>query len=406
VSGAPPDLPDWSLLREWLETAGERPQEWRTAGLWALNMLERELGTRWPERTWIKFDRLPGVVVMASSQVFAFAELIELALRLNLLKEAVGYDRLTKRLKRNIAPSELAHLRVQLEVAGLAKRAGWLVTFEPEISSSNRSADLLLRRDDEELLIECAAMVRSDAAVAADQWMQTVTDRLRPLNGNLSVGVVASFSEHLSDEETTSFLATVNAAALFVSRGGVMPPLRARGATVELQADGGVYSITGPSESIDHAAKLRSLLAEKAEQTHGKTPAWICVHSLAGLFWGTDWARRPIEAKLQALSDIVTEALASHPHVVGAAISNGAALVDMRTGRDEATLDTGSMAVQQPVPPIKHREVYVVPTLTDAPGLSFLTSAYRDERSWLDWALARQDLPSVDAIFAGYSPEA
>jgi hypothetical protein len=249
------------------------------------------------------------------------------------------------------------------------------------------------------MLVECAAMVRSDAAVAADHWIHAVSSRLHSLSANYSVGVTASFAEHLSDEETDSLFATVDAAAAFVSKGGVMPAIRAEGATVGLSVNDGV-SITGPSENVDHAAKLRSLLIEKAEQTHGSVPTWLCVHSLDGLFWGAEWARVALDTKLRALSEIVTDSLVSYPHVAGAVISNGAGLVDIRQGTNEAMLNTGATAVQQPVPPLKHREGYVIPTTADALGTSFFTSAYRGESSWFDWALAREDLPSTKAIFA------
>jgi hypothetical protein len=83
-------------------------------------------------------------------------------------------------------------------------------------------------------------------------------------------------------------------------------------------------------------------------------------------------------------------------------ISNGAAYYDIRKNSDEAEHDNG-LAIRQPVPPFKHREVFIVRTSSSAPGQRFWNSAYGSEPSWLEWALVSQRLPLMAEIFG---PEA
>lgn len=398
--------PSWSVLRGWIDRP-DRPAAWREAALWALGVLESELGARWPERTWAKFGRLTGPVAMSGAYVFAYVELLELALRLQLLHDALGRDRLTKLMKRTVAAMDMAHLRVQLEVAGFAARAGVGVTFEPQVSGSRRRGDLLIDFGSESVLIECAAMGRADTAVEDDGWMQRVANDLRLLNVNPGVGITATFTERLDDDATVALLEHVRRASAFVAAGGTAPAHRVEGAVVELHADRDRYEISGPPQKTDHGKKLQRLVRAKGGQTSGELPAWICIHSLDALFWGDEWNATPLPRKLDAFADLFAQALTDYPHVAGVVISNGLSLVDSRRDNEQANLSSGAYAVRQPVPPIRHREAYVVP-VGEAPttaGVDFFATSYESEPDWLPWALSANGLPTPVAIFAASASE-
>jgi hypothetical protein len=69
-----------------------RSDEGRAAGDCALQKLEAILGERWPALAWEKSDRvgLPPEIMLSSAHAVAFAQLIELALRLGLVPDDGG----------------------------------------------------------------------------------------------------------------------------------------------------------------------------------------------------------------------------------------------------------------------------------------------------------------------------
>jgi hypothetical protein len=394
-SGDPPP-PDWTLLRDWVDNES-RPSGWRRAGIWALDVLERELGPRWPERTWINFGAVPGMLVMAGAYVFAYLEMLELALKLTLIRDADGYQRLVKNLKRNPVPAELAHLRVQLEVAGFARRAEYGLVLEPALKQGTRT-DLILRGMAEEFAVETAVMLRSDEAVSSAYWMDRINYSLMDISSKHDVGFTASFARELSEDETEELMATVSAAASFVARGGAIPAIETLNVTIEVHPDNSVYKITGPRHEVDSGAKLESLLADKAVQTRGPLPTWICIHSLEGLFLIREWNAASASAKLSALAERIQPTLENEPHVAGVVISNGAAYYDIRQDGDEAESPDGT-AIRQPIPPFKHREVFVVNSPHARSAHLFWAHAYRSEPTWLSWALDLVGLPGISEIF-------
>lgn len=99
VSLHDPDPTRWEFWKGFLEES-QRGPAWREAGSWALGVLQEQLGDRWLHRTWTKYT-LPGPLVLSSAHTIAFAELLELALRLDLLRDHPGMGVVGRNLRRD-----------------------------------------------------------------------------------------------------------------------------------------------------------------------------------------------------------------------------------------------------------------------------------------------------------------
>lgn len=87
------DLPDPGAWQTWegLIDDGLRNEAWKSAGRWAIDRLNHHLGPTWPRRAWTKYQ-LPTFLVWSPAHAIAFAQLLELALRLDLLADCPGQE--------------------------------------------------------------------------------------------------------------------------------------------------------------------------------------------------------------------------------------------------------------------------------------------------------------------------
>lgn len=151
--------PSWSEMSQQIER-GERSQAWKKAGAWAVERLAQHLGERWPQDVWEKYSDLPGGMKFASSHTVAFVELLELALRLELVRDLPRFVSLRRALRTDARGELVRHVRIQLEVAALGLRHGHHVDFEPPIPNSSKRGDLAMDVGSEEpILIETRALL-------------------------------------------------------------------------------------------------------------------------------------------------------------------------------------------------------------------------------------------------------
>src|SRR4051812_20728231 len=94
----------------------QRSDGGKAAGLWAIDVLERQLGRDWPELVWKAERRMPPELANASGHAVAFAELLDFALQLELLREAPGMGKVRRTLMTDLRSQARAHTRVQLQL--------------------------------------------------------------------------------------------------------------------------------------------------------------------------------------------------------------------------------------------------------------------------------------------------
>lgn len=390
--------PDWQLLRDWMVGQGRTPA-WQEAGLWALTALEEELGPRWVERTWLRLNEVPGGIIMAGFSLFAYVERLELATRLKLLRDVDGYDRLLRNLKRNPVPDETAHLRAQLQVAALALHTNALTSLEPTIKGTKSHADVELALNGDQVLAEVAVIRRPDEMVNAGQWFDRVSHEILGIELSRGVSVDAEFDAVLADEQTEALLASLDAAAGFVSKGGVVPPIVQSGVRVTVSRSKENRRVRGPSTTWDSGARLDQTILSKARQMRDAHRVWIVIHLVDGIFYSEPWIKATVLQKLEALTARIRPLIEPHRAVEGVVVENGAIFVDLRQDDEPAEYE-GAYGLRHSLPPVRHRELMVIPRAPNVPSVQFWRDAYRNEPRWLDWALERFGLPTPEAIFA------
>ena len=141
--------------------------------------------------TWLhRFARpakpeVPGLPLMsgrwwpANDVQHVHLRLLDFGLRLRLLRESsvAGLRAVREDMRRDIG--HFAHGCLQLEVAGLAMRAAWSVRLEPRPDPARRAkTDLLLTKDDQEMLVEAKTFIDDDLMRADLRTGDLIRDRL------------------------------------------------------------------------------------------------------------------------------------------------------------------------------------------------------------------------------------
>jgi len=386
-----------------------RPQAWTTAGLWAVDRLEEHLGRDWPERTWQRFGRLPAGIELAPMHTIAFAELLELALRLDRCRDCERLPRVIRTLITNANEDEVVHLRMQLELAALALHAGHGVAFEPSVTGGRRRADLELDlTSGRQTLVETRAILMPERLRTAHGFADDVFDAVRAIGHRHGVECEGEFTRVLDEHETSVLLSELDRYALLIAKGIAMPPFRAHGAFLTMRPGSGIGGgLKGPASEGDIWPRLAARLQEKAEQTRGVDRVWLRIDARQGLWQFTAWAKEDLAAKLVLLQHNVASVLGEHPHVAGVVMTPGAVLTQGMFA-DEDHEGPEGFALRRLIAPLRVRETLIMP-LDAYQDTTDLAHAWRDlyasEPRWLDHALQVVGLPSADDVFAAAQPE-
>ena len=137
--------PGWADLKRFMTTSG-RSADWEAAGLWALEALETRLGSAWPGWAWERHGphQPPALLLWPSAHTVAFAELLELALRLESLDRVPGAAKVRDKLRQDPQPHQLSHVQLQLELASLAARRTPDVKLETKFLGASTPADVVI----------------------------------------------------------------------------------------------------------------------------------------------------------------------------------------------------------------------------------------------------------------------
>jgi hypothetical protein len=420
--------PSWSFFREAFEKApAGRSDAWRTAGLWAVERLRERLGDDWPERAWQQNRRLPCGMAWAGSHTVAYAELVELALQLELLCDCEGFARVRDTLQKDPREQHLYHSRLQLEIGALADRAGYAVRFERPIPGSSRSSDVTIDSSDgTALLVEARVLLPDNRTVAIDDFTERAFTYIHNLESHYGVRCDGEFTQILNSTELAELLDTVDTHCRLVRAGAIPPPICSHHASLvvsrrapdtpssrssstasrPIRADGS-HGLGGPRLEGDLWPRIADRLAKKARQTQGGENVWLRLCALQGLWLVTDWATRSLQQKLATMRHNISTALAQHAHVDGVVISSGCGWPQTTIVPEEFADELGGYAMRCQVPPIRARETLIVPL---NPGAQTVGQAliwrdlYSAEEGWLDTALAGVHLPAVADLFPPSAP--
>jgi hypothetical protein len=233
------DLPDPGSWRTWesLIEGGLRNDAWKSAGRWALECLNHHLGASWPRRAWTKY-RIPTFLVWSPTHTVAFAQLLELALRLDLLAGCSGAGKLRRVLRQDPREEQIAHLALQLELGGLAMQAGLDVAFERSHGSA-RPVDVEIRSASKATKIETVALLQDERTRREQDSVDELFEAIRQLKWQCRVSFEIAFPRLLSLSEARAFLDALQSAQNSRSQVSVWQSKVLRCASLEIPTNKG-----------------------------------------------------------------------------------------------------------------------------------------------------------------------
>jgi hypothetical protein len=382
-----------------MDRTQERPDAWIPTGRWVLDTLETILGSGWPSVVQAKApDGGAPALAYGSTHTVAYAELLELAVRLTLIDGLPGHAKLRAALASDPRPDVLAHTRTQLEVATLALRAGHDLVLEPS-TGNRRPADVSFELEGNQVVVETRVVLTSDPWRHASRQTDKAFELISGLERSLGIRVEGDISRLLEPTELEQLEWTIAQHAALVTIGAVAPPVRLFGAHLQVvpRGDEPANGLTGPQMTGDSWARVGSRIQQKAEIARESGANWLRLDALNGLWQFTHWAAATLPAKLEALTAIARPALGA---LDGLVISSGLLLNQGDLPDDDFNARDGGAILRRRVSPLRVRETLVIPTVSTPPKTAeFWRGVYAAEPTWLAWALERLALPSPPAIF-------
>jgi hypothetical protein len=396
-----PDVPppNWATWCELMERS-HRSAAGKLAGVWALNVLEETLGPHWPEDLLESTGSVPSVV-FGYAYAYEFARLLELALRLTILRSTPGYGAVRRDLRRDHRHERRHHSTIQLEVAALAARLGLDPSMEVATIAGG-PADVLFNAPNGPIVAEARVVLRDASSRAAEADWERFTAALLILEANHRTTFGGGLDFIPTDRELDELLAGLDEVARQVSSDGEPRTFRNQAGVIEVVPDSRASEVTlrGPRQASNGWPRIASVLREKAAQALRTNATWLRVDVLDGLWQLTEWSRSGLAEKTERLSSAVSEVLVSSG-LNGAILTSGAALVVDAV--QEITFDVadGAIGLRRVVQPIRARETVIIPLRRDAKWQAGVwRDLYESEPDWLRWALAECGLPSLDEVTA------
>jgi hypothetical protein len=393
----PPEL-SWEMLRTMMASPTGRSDAWRQAGQWALTVLEERLGGDWPARVQRKSpDGGAPELARAAGYVVAYAQVLEWALRLELLDGCDGYAKARKAIANDPRPELLAHSRVQLEVAALALKSGSKPTLEP-LWPHGRPADVAFDVGDRRLVVETRVILTGEDWRERELETDLIFEAIHRIETRHSVRCEGQLTEFLNDDEVHDFLSALETSARLVAVGLEPLPLIQRGVaiTVVPRTQSEPRPLSGPQIRSNSWSRIAPRITEKAEAAIASGASWLRLDAHDGIWQFTEWSIMPLTEKVRVLADAVRPLL---PGLEGIVISCGALLAQGTFADEHVTAGPGLIAIRRNLPFVRVREALIISV--DDSGISpaqTWSDLYADEDHWLDWALDQAGLPPLEEI--------
>ncbi len=365
--------------------------EARDAGIWAIDVLQAELGPKWP-KAWRAPGAAPPELAKCWFLLSAYAYTLDLALGFALLRDQPGIGGVRSVLKQTSREDALASPRLQLRLASVGLSEGYAVALEPRLAGGESPADLRLAKGSTRIGAEVFALLRDQKTVAADEWMDSIAGELGQIGARCEVDFRGSVEGALSAAETEELLEELRSRAPLAGRGFGFPDVTIGAVSVKLvpaAGPGGERSFQMPHVHFDR--RLKNRLRAKAEQTRKSKADWLVIDSLDQLWHMTGWAQQSLAAKARALSAVLREALDREEHLLGVVITDGAGLMRGEVDEETPLLERGIVARRRRLDWGRSRESVVVPLrdggLAGAEAWGRILDA---EHDWLARALETQ----------------
>lgn len=378
-------------------------------GEWAMHQLRAALGEDWPRR-WVEVQRsLPAFLERPGQHAFAYSQLMEAGLRLNLLQGVPRLKRLIRDWSNDLQTIRQVHVRLQLEVAALASDVGFEIEFEApfKLPRTSRPADVLVADGTRRMIVECFAVYNDQKTATAMQYDHMLGTRLQLMALGADVVVSGRWETRLSDNETRELLAQTQAVITQVTSDGVARSVTAPGLELSIapgpHPDERTVLLEGP---VTHAAgwpRAREVINAKARDWLGAPcPVWLRFDLLDGTWLFSSWAQQDLPQNTEWIAALIADAV-SDAEVAGVVVSCGQQVAPGAV--TEAYTGTGGIiGLRHRLDALRMREAIIIPLSPEGGRQAGLWRALYDaEPGWCDNALASASLPGLADIEIGWS---
>ncbi len=418
---------DWSIWASFIYESKCLTPKGKEVALWSVEILKQTLKDVFFQRIedWsTKWQRDHPELPPDSHPVFSlglwpandlpwvYANLIRLAARIQLLKRKRSQNNIRpvlKNLQKNIEPISWVSALLQLEVAALGLKAEWKILFEPPIGNGG-FADILLTKDQTQLLVETTVMRLSEADRKTIALSRDLSMYLNAIEVQYNVrisGSLSSASLKNDDDRTQCLKAIVKAAQATVEDG----------LSKQVSEPNGVFlTIFRPTEETAYERweiigdpigerlleRLIAILNNKNKQAEGSAiPVWVRLDESATLWQLLQAQGRTLTQIRDFFADFLQRVLVSFPYLAGVIISPG---ISWPTSNPQDTVierneQNGSVAISCSIPVQRVRETIIT---TQAGKFTeqarIFADWYSQESKWLSWALEKLGKPPLDEL--------
>jgi len=346
---------------------------------------------------------VPPEIAWASAHAVAYAELLELALRLKMLSKVPGLASVRRALRKDLRGQRRVHTRLQLEVAALAQMLSPDVALESIVRGDAPPVDVQFNGAGGLIAVETKVITRDDIAQAGVAFWDALNDRLDPIRFKYGVEFGGQLQVKLTPTELAACVAALDTAAAQVQASDQEQTVASEVGAIRVVPVGKVsdISFSGPVESSDGWPRVGSVLRQKADQAVRAGATWLRVDVMDGLWQLTPWAAWALPAKVDALATAVRHVLGGTVGLDGAVLTSSACLA-WGEFHDEICHEAGgAIGLRGLISPVRVRESVVVPLHEAAQrDADIWVQLYDGESAWLDWALSQLDLPLGSDVFS------
>jgi hypothetical protein len=393
--------PTWDLYRRMADSPNVKPGR-RDAVLWALGQLERRMGPDWLERYWESAGHVPEEVNLGSGHVAAFGNLLDLALRYQVLDGAPGIGQVQREMRNDLRDERRWHSALQLEVAALGVRAGFTAALEAQSVGRGSPSDVIMRRDGRLLQIETFVVLRDERSREAAQYWDWLMAQIRNIGWRSGTGVSGDLGERLAHDVSAELLRLIETAVQAAVDTGEEQTVEFQTARLRVLPPGSTtYQLRGGVEEGKGWPRIEAKLVQKARQASSAGGGWLRADVRDGMWQFTPWARAGLRAQIEEIARLIRPVLGQVRGIEGVVLSSGALLAQGEFYGESAATEDGCYGLRRVLPAVRVRETMIVPvTARGRDEARIWRELYNAEENWLDWALNLAGLPQRDQIFA------
>lgn len=316
----------------------------------------------------------------------------------------------------SMTAEEFFHMELILEVHGLARRAGWSVIAEQELTSA-RKPDLTVEQLGKRFLVEMTVQGKSRAVRRSEEFSDVLSSLTFATEHEFGVVTHTRATRVASEGEIREWSAQLRSVSRLVSVDRQPREIQVHGlhTTIVPETEGQGRTYEGSLVAEDAWSRFAVRLVDKAEQTSGGPRTWIRIDEVGGLILMTQAAWLPPHEQLHALQHNLEITLEPHPHVAGVLISLGAG-PDWNSRTPEFSYFEepnnpweAPVVIERRLPGARRRRTFAIP-LTEGRRLHLLPGSglplghwYSSESTWLGWALNELNLSPLEDILSSDS---